>query len=296
MLARKIGVETGLSPAVVLVRGGGDLASGVVLRLVRCGIRVIVLEIARPLAVRRLVAFAEAVFAGEIMVEEVKARLVTHPSSAFDLLGKGIVPVLVDPEAASRAFLQPLVMVDGRMTKQAPELGKDAAPMVIGLGPGFCAGKTGVGENCHAVIETQRGPFLGRVIWQGPAALDTGEPDSVPVLSAGAQWQGIRAERVLRAPEDGFLVTYASIGDQVEAGQVIAAVKGQPLVAPFAGVLRGLLRSGANVVRNLKVGDLDPRNDPRLCRLVSDKALAVGGGVLEAVLAQAEIRTRLWQA
>ena len=292
MLARKTGAGANPAPAEVLVRGGGDLASGVVLRLVRCGVRVIVFEIARPLAVRRLVAFAEAVYEGEITVEEVTARLVTHPADALDLARQGIVPVLVDPEAASRAFLKPLVMVDGRMTKQPPELGKDAAPLVIGLGPGFCAGDTGAGENCHAVIETQRGPFLGRVIWQGQAALDTGEPDSVPMLSGGGQ--GVRAERVLRAPADGILVTYASIGDRVEAGQVIAAVNGQPLAASFGGVLRGLLRSGTDVVRNLKVGDLDPRSDPRLCRLVSDKALAIGGGALEAVLARAEIRSRLW--
>jgi xanthine dehydrogenase accessory factor len=302
-----------LAGPVVVVRGGGDLASGVILRLARSGIRVVVLEIARPLAVRRLVAFAEAVFTGETTVEDVQARLAPHPSDVLDLASQGIVPVLVDPEGASISSFKPLVLVDARMIKRPPEIGKDAAPLVIGLGPGFYAGGAGAGaggtgagamENCHAVIETQRGPFLGRVIWQGGAALDTGQPEVVfgqpevvygqpdaVTMQGGAQ---VKLERVLRAPADGLLVAHASIGDRLGAGQVIAEVNGQPLVAPFGGVLRGLLRSGMSVVRNLKVGDLDPRNDPRLCRLVSDKALAVGGGVLEALLAQPEIRARLW--
>ena len=265
---------------LVLVRGGGDLASGVILRLARSGIRVIVCEIAQPLAVRRLVAFAEAVYAGEIMVEDVPAHSASGVSDALHLASQGIVPVMVDPFAESRIILKPVVIIDGRMTKRPPELGKDAAPLVIGLGPGFAAG-----ENCHAVIETQRGPFLGRAIWQGKAAPDTGEPDTV---------SQVRAERVLRAPDDGIFVTYASIGDHLAAGQVIAEVNSQLLAAPFSGLLRGLLHSGIRVARNLKVGDLDPRNDPRLCRLVSDKALAIGGGVLEVLLTRPEIRTQLW--
>lgn len=271
---------------IVLVRGGGDLASGAILRLVRAGIRVVVLELERPLAVRRLVAFAEAVNLGEIVIEDIRARRVETAQAALAGLREGFVPVLVDPEAESRSILQPLAIIEARMIKRPPEmtdevvLGKGAADLVVGLGPGFSAG-----ENCHAVVETQRGPFLGRVIWSGRAEEDTGLPDQV------ADYQ---AERVLRAPADGDLETYANIAERVQAGQVIARVAGLPVEARFMGVLRGLLRPGTPVKRGLKIGDLDPRNDPRLCALVSDKSLAVGGGVLEALLARAEIRSRLW--
>jgi xanthine dehydrogenase accessory factor len=265
---------------LIIVRGGGDLSSGAILRLARAGMGVVVLELARPLAVRRLVAFAEAVIAGEITIEDVAAQRVETPQAALEAVRAGKVPVLVDPGFESCAVLQPLVIVDGRMTKRPPELEKDPAGLVVGLGPGFIAG-----ENCHAVIETKRGADLGRVIWHGGAEADTGLPDPV--------WE-YQSERVLRAPEEGLLEAFASIGDRLQAGQVVAAVNGQPVRATFAGVLRGLLRNGTPVWRGLKIGDVDPRNDPRLCSLVSDKALAVGGGVLEAILARPEIRSRLW--
>ena len=225
-------------------------------------------------------AFAEAVYAGEITIENVAAHRVETPQAALEAVRAGIVPVLVDPGFEIRAVLQPLVIVDGRMTKKPPDLEEDLAGLVVGLGPGFIAG-----ENCHAVIETKRGADLGRVIWRGGAEADTGLPDPV--------WE-YQSERVLRAPGVGSLEAFASIGDRLQAGQVVAAVNGQPVRAAFAGVLRGLLRNGTPVWRGLKIGDVDPRNDPRLCSLVSDKALAVGGGVLEAILVRPEIRSRLW--
>ncbi len=265
---------------IILVRGGGDLASGAVLRLVRAGLRVAVVEIVQPLAVRRTVSFATAVFTGKIQVEEIHAKRVKSVQEVLDLLGSGAVPVLVDPDLESLPAINPLVLVDGRMLKRPPETGKDIARLVIGLGPGFAAG-----ENCHAVVETRRGPVLGRVVWSGPAEADTGLPDPVGEHTA---------DRVLRAPEDGLLSAQAVIGEILEPGNLIAKVGRKVLRAPFKGILRGILQSGLQVTRGQKIGDLDPRCDPRLVEFVSDKALAVGGGVLEAVLARAEIRRALW--
>jgi len=265
---------------IVLLRGGGDLASGVALRLFRAGIKVVITELAKPLAVRRTVSFSQAVYDGEVQVEEVVARLVKDPLDALAQLAARTIPVLIDPAVNARAELEPLVIVDGRLTKQTPDLGRDSAELVVGLGPGYVAG-----DNCHAVIETRRGPTLGRVIWHGSPDPDTGLPD--PVFH-------YQVERVLRAPKDGILSTFAEIGDHIQAGQVIAEVAGEPVRALFPGTLRGLLLPGMEVKKSLKIGDLDPRDDPRLVRFVSDKSLAVGGGVMEAILARPEIRALLW--
>jgi xanthine dehydrogenase accessory factor len=265
---------------IVLLRGGGDLASGVALRLSRAGLLPIITEIPQPLAVRRLVSFAEAIYQGEINVEGIRARRASDPEEAFQIRAQGCIPVLVDPGAESRHVFCPKVFVDGRMTKLPPDLGLDTAPLVIGLGPGFSAG-----ENCHAVVETNRGHSLGRAIWQGPAEADTGLPEAV-----GERW----AERVLRAPAGGVLEARIEIGAIVEPGEEIARVGGLPVLAPFRGALRGLLHPGILVKAGLKIGDLDPRSDPRLCRLVSDKSLAIGGGVLEAILSRADLRPHLW--
>jgi xanthine dehydrogenase accessory factor len=270
-----------------IIRGGGDLASGVAVRLHRAGLKMLIAELPRPLAVRRLVSFAEAVYAGAMEVEGVKARGVANFSAALDVMESGQIAVMVDPQLQLLQTLSQIdgdvqlgVLVDGRMTKRPPEIGKEAAPLVIGLGPGFIAG-----VNCHACVETNRGHNLGRVFWQGSAEEDTGIPESV---------SSRRSERVLRAPKDGVLEVHAEIGDHLEAGQLVAEVAGTPILAPFKGVLRGLLHPGIAVAKNLKVGDLDPRDDPSFCTLVSDKSLAVGGGVLEAILSQPEIRRRLW--
>lgn len=265
---------------IVLMRGGGDLASGVAVRLFRAGFQVVITELQQPLAVRRLVSFAEAVYRREITVEEVTASLAEDPEHARQILSSGQIPVLIDPQAQSRFFFDPKVMVDARMTKRAPDLGMEAAAFVIGLGPGFIAS-----ENCHAAVETNRGHRLGRVIWRGALQPDTGLPESVA---------GQRAERVLRAPADGKLEARAEICDHLECGDLIAEVDGQAIRAPFHGVLRGLLHSGLAVRSGLKVGDLDPRDDPSYCTLVSDKSLAVGGGVLEAILARPDLRPHLW--
>jgi xanthine dehydrogenase accessory factor len=176
--------------------------------------------------------------------------------------------------------INPEVVVDARMRKKPPREGKELASLVIGLGPGFVAG-----ENCHAVIETNRGHNLGRVLWRGVPEQDTGIPGSV---------QGYSSERVLRAPGKGKLQTRVEIGDRLIKGSLIAQVGEEEVLAPFDGILRGLLRDGTAVKSGLKIGDVDPRKDPNLCKLISDKSRAIGGGVLEAILACPDLRSVLW--
>lgn len=269
---------------VILLFGGGDLASGVALRLFRAGLRPIITELPQPLAVRRLVSFAEAVYSGRIDIEGVAGVKVCAFKEALVVRGKNEIPVLPDPDASSIIYAaqhSPLVVIDGRMRKLSPSINCSLAQLVIGLGPGFEAGK-----NCHAVVETNRGHNLGRVIWNGKAQADTGVPEIV--LGRGA-------ERVLRAPVDGVLQAHAHIGDLLTTGQLIANVDGEPIFAPFDGVLRGILHTGVVVPSGLKIGDVDPRCDPSMCSLVSDKSLSVGGGVLEAILARPELRPHLWE-
>ncbi len=268
---------------IVLILGGGDLASGVALRLHRAGLKVVITELAQPLAVRRKAAFAEAVYAGETTVEEVTARRVADPTDnlrIIQILAKGHIPVLIDPESQAIASVHPTVVVDARMVKQSVPLPATRVNLLIGLGPGFDAP-----VNCHAAIETKRGHTLGRVLWQGQPELDTGLPDPVG---------NHLADRVLRAPADGEVVAHAEIGAHLEPGQPIAEIAGQVIAAPFAGILRGLIHPGVAVAAGLKIGDLDPRDDPRLVSLVSDKALAIGGAVLEAILSRPNLRPHLW--
>ena len=263
--------------ALVLLRGGGDLATGVALRLHRAGIKLVLTELPQPLAVRRTVSFSEAVYEGQHTVEGVTARLV-EPEELSVVLDAGEIPVLVDPNAdvLLSSFIFPVV-IDARLTKQSPGPLPTNPPLHIGLGPGFHAGK-----DCHAVIETRRSHTLGRVYWTGGTQADSGEPE------------GDR-RRVLRAPKDGTLIGHAKIGDHVEQGQIVAVVSDQyPVISPFKAVLRGLIRPGLHVTKGLKIGDVDPRDDPSACYLVSDKALAIGGGVLEAILSKEEIRNKLW--
>ena len=271
--------------SIILIRGGGDLATGVAIRLLRSGLKVVVTELAQPLAVRRTVSFAEAIYAGEITIEGITARRIPDPADSLrflTILGKQQIPVLVDPECTSARVLHPAVIVDGRMTKRPPEPIGYSPALYIGLGPGFVAG-----ENCQAVIETRRGPSLSRVYWRGGPDPDTGAPEGDPA-------------RVLRAPCDGVVIGHKQIGEHCEEGELIAEIQSSiknrksKIVSPFRGVLRGLIHPGLQVTRSLKIGDVDPRDDPRLCQMVSDKGLAVGGGVLEAILAKPEVRKVLW--
>lgn len=258
------------SDVLVVVRGGGDLATGVVYRLAKAGFPVIVLELPQPLAIRRAVSLASAVFEGAVDIEGLAGRRVDDPAQARALAVEGAIPVLVDSEGTSLAVLRPPVIVDARMAKRNLGTRQDDALLVVALGPGFEAG-----VDCHAVIETNRGHRLGRVIWHGSAEPDTGRPGAV---------QGRVGDRVLRAPAAGTVQPRAAIGDRIAAGSVIATVSGKPVVAPFDGVLRGLIHPSVSVTTNMKIGDLDPRGEPAYCFEISEKSLAIGGGVVEAVL------------
>jgi xanthine dehydrogenase accessory factor len=277
-----------MTPATLILRGGGDLASGVALRCLRAGLQSIITEIPQPLAVRRTVAFAEAMYTGLVKVEEATARRANTLEEVQSILQAHEIPVLCDPSCDIRHKLPPAVLIDARMMKHSPEIGREAAPLVIGLGPGFHAG-----ENCHAVIETNRGHFLGRVIWNGTAQPDTGIPEGVAARESAVQTTH-QAERVLRSPRAGILNVYAEIGTIIEAGQPIAQVGNAMLCAPFRGLLRGIMHAGVFVQAGMKIGDLDPRCDPRHALYVSEKALAIGGGVLEAILSRPDIRQMLW--
>lgn len=259
----------------VIVRGGGDLGSGVVYRLARAGLPVIVLERDLPTFVRRAVCFGEAVFSETTEVEGIRAQRVRNAHEVDDLLAAGIVPVVIDPGGEGIAYWQSQVVIDARMEKHNPGTRLDDAALVVALGPGYTAG-----VDCHAIIETHRGHDLGRVIWQGSAEPDTGEPGVMG---------GHTHSRVLRAPAAGHVRSEYAIGDLVQAGDVIAWVAGLPITAAFTGVLRGMVHEQVFVTPGMKIGDLDPRAERRHCFTISDKSLAVGGGALEAVLSAPQL-------
>ncbi len=253
-----------------VVRGAGDIASAIALRLVRSGISVVMTEVAKPLTVRRTVAFSEAVRLGKTQVEGIDAVLAKDVAQTAALLEQGsVVPVLVDPECECLS-LCPDVVVDAILAKRNLGTTIDMAPVVVGVGPGFTAQ-----VDCHAVVETMRGHTLGRVYYRGSALPNTAVPGLVG---------GFAGERVLRAPADGVFHDVSAIGDVVAQGQVVAYVDDAPVHATLNGVLRGLIAEGVPVTAGLKCGDVDPRGDASYCNLVSDKGLAVAGGVLEAVL------------
>ncbi len=255
---------------LTMIRGAGDIASGIALRLHRAGFGVVMTEIARPTTIRRTVAFSDAVMNGEQTVEDVTARYAENWEDACHLLEQGYVPVLVDPACTSREALHPTVLVDAILAKRNLGTTISDAPVVVGIGPGFTAG-----VDCHAVVETMRGHTLGRVYYAGAALPNTNIPGLIG---------GFAGERVLRAPADGVFMGTRRIGDAVEAGETVGTVAGVPMTATITGVLRGLLADGVEVSRGMKSGDVDPRGKAEYCGLVSDKALSVAGGVLEAVL------------
>ena len=259
-----------------MLRGGGDLATGVAWRLTRAGWPVVVLELPEPLTVRRTVALSTAVTDGEVRVQGMHGVLAHEAAEAVSLArslaGRGGAAVLVSPELGALASIPLDVVVDARLAKRNIDTTIDDAGTVVGLGPGFTAGR-----DCDAAVETMRGHHLGRVIWSGSAQPDTGTP---------AELGGRSADRVLRARAEGPVVWHAAIGDAVTEGQPIGAVGNAIVSAPFDGVLRGAIRPGTTVREGLKIGDVDPRCRPSACWEISDKALAVGTGVLEAVLAR----------
>ena len=254
----------------VLIRGAGDIATGVALRLYRSHMEVVMTDLPAPTAIRRTVCFSQAIVLGRTVVEDVQAAHAANAAEAEALLAQGIVPVLADPECRCRQALRPDAEVDAILAKRNLGTAITDAPVVIGIGPGFTAG-----TDCHAVVETMRGHTLGRVIYQGSALPNTNTPGLIG---------GYAGERVLRAPDDGIFHTVLDIGAQVKSGDVAGEVNGKPMRCTIDGVLRGLLADGTPVFKGMKSGDVDPRCKEEYCYTASDKALAVGGGVLEAVL------------
>lgn len=256
---------------LVVIRGAGDIASGIALRLRRAGMRVVMCDLATPTSIRRTVCFSEAVRLGETRVEGVRGVLCADVPSARAAAAAGNVAVLVDPEAACVRDLAPDALVDAILAKRNLGTTRDLAPVVIGVGPGFTAR-----EDCDAAVETMRGHYLGRVYYEGSPIPNTAVPGLIG---------GYAGERVMRAPEDGVFEPCVEIGAQVAAGDVCATVAGEPMHATIDGVVRGLLQAGVPVRKGMKCGDVDPRCHPEYIESASDKALAVGGGVLEAILA-----------
>ena len=256
---------------VILIRGAGEMASGVAHRLHQSHFKICMLEIPHPLAVRREVSFCEAIYEGEKEVEGVQAKFISTPKEIQSVWKEGKIPLLVDSDGKKTSdLLKPDVLVDAILAKKNLGTRIKDAPLVIGLGPGFTAGK-----DVHIVVETNRGQNLGKMILNGTAEPDTGIPGEIGGFTIG---------RVLRTMKKGIFVPQKSIGDRVSKGSVVAVVDDFPVIAKISGVVRGLLRESVEVRKGMKVGDIDPRGKRELCFTISDKARAIGGGVLEAIL------------
>ena len=259
---------------LVVIRGAGDIASGIAVRLHRAGAQIVMLDVAVPTAVRRAVCFSEAIRLKQAQVEDVCGKLCASAKQAQVTAASGEIAVLIDPVGARIAELSPYAVVDAILAKRNMGTTRDMARVVIGVGPGFQAG-TDSGADCHAAIETKRGHYLGRVIYDGSPIPNTGVPGNIG---------GYSTERVLRAPTEGIFEPVRKIGDVVKKGDLVARVGQAQLYATIDGVLRGLLQEGVPVTRGMKSGDIDPRCKVSHCFSCSDKARAVGGGVLEALL------------
>jgi len=254
----------------IVIRGGGDLATGVAHRLHQSGFYVVITEQARPTVIRRTVAFANVLYEKGMEVEGITATVVNSLRETEAAWQKGQMPVWPGEAGKVSATIQADVLVDATLSKRNTGIDRGMAPFVIGVGPGFEAGM-----DVDAVVESQRGHNLGRVFYQGKAAPNSGTPGIIA---------GVGKERLLKAPCAGVFKGESSIGDVVKAGQQVGVVDGQPVVTAIDGLLRGLLADGLMVTKGFKVGDVDPRIDPEYCFLISDKARAIGGAVLEAVM------------
>lgn len=254
----------------ILIKGAGDLASGIACRLHECGFSIVMTDLAVPTTVRRTVAFSRAIYEGKTQIENTVGILCSNLDDINSAIANNNIAVIVDPMAEIRKEYKPDVVVDAIIAKK--NLGTDIndARVVIGVGPGFTAG-----ADCHCVIETKRGHYLGKCIYQGSAIANTGIPGDIG---------GYTVERILRAPADGVFEPSVDIGCRVEQGDICGYVAGIPMVSSIAGVVRGLLQNGVVVTQGMKAGDVDPRCEEAHCMSVSDKARAIGGGVLEAIL------------
>ena len=253
----------------IVIRGGGDLATGVVQKFVRAGFPVIILETDAPTAIRRTVSLCEAVYDGTARVEDVRCKKVAAPDECGDAWRDGFVPLLVDPSGASLPELRPAAVIDVILAKRNLGTHRGMADITIALGPGFTAG-----QDVDIVVETMRGHNLGRLIFEGSALADTGIPGEIG---------GKSAQRVLRTPAAGVIEHVKKLGDVANEGETLFTVGGVAVTAPFTGLIRGLIREGTEAPRGMKVADIDPRTDVDW-HTISDKARSLGGAALEAYL------------
>ena len=277
---------------LIIIRGGGDLATGTIYRLWKSGFRLLVLEAENPAAIRRAVAVSEAVFQGTAQVEDMTAVLIRTAEEAGRVIDAGQIPVLADPAGECIARLRPAAVIDAILAKRNLGTHRGMAPLTVALGPGFTAG-----EDVDYVVETKRGHQLGRIIREGQAIPNTGVPGLIG---------GYGAERVIHAPASGTLRAIHRIGDLVTVGEIIAEIERRepaengkmtgngdqdgmrvPVPASLAGVLRGLIRDGYPVKKGLKIADIDPRKEEQKnCFTISDKSRSIGGSVLEILCAE----------
>lgn len=255
----------------VIVRGGGDIASGTIQKLHRAGFMVLVLEIDKPITIRRKASFSEAVYDGVTEVEGIKGVLVSSEEEILKVWEEGNVPLVVDPKGEFINIIQPVALVDAILAKKNLGTTKEMAPITVALGPGFKAGL-----DAHIVIETMRGHDLGRLIFEGYTKKNTGSPGVIG---------GYDIERVIYSPYEGRIKNLKEIGDLVEAGEILALIDGQQVKTLIPGVLRGIIKEGFEVKVGLKIADVDPRMEQvKNCTTISDKARTIGGGVLEGIL------------
>ncbi|MGD9569221.1 MAG: selenium-dependent molybdenum cofactor biosynthesis protein YqeB [Sedimentibacter sp.] len=255
----------------VIVKGGGDIASGIIQKLHRTGFRVLVLEIEAPTPIRRPVCFSEAVYLGKMEIEGITSVLAKNIVEVYHAWANDYVPVLVDSKGEYIDKFKPIAVVDAIIAKKNTGMHKDIAPITIAIGPGFEAGK-----DVNVVIESNRGHDLGRLIFEGSAEPNTGKPGNI---------EGYTIERVLLSPEEGTITLEHKIGDVVKSGDVIGYVNGQSINSKIDGIVRGLIREGTYVTKGFKIGDVDPRlEELDNCYTISDKARAIGGAVLEALI------------
>ena len=255
---------------MVLIKGAGDLATGIAYRLKKSGFDVVMTEIHKPTTVRRTVAFSQAVFDNEIAIEGIKGVKVNNINEIYEEIREGNIPIIIDENAEIIKELSPNVVVDAIIAKQNLGTSIEDAPIVIGVGPGFEAK-----VDCHLVVETKRGHYLGKVIEEGSAIPNTGVPGNIG---------GYTKERIIRASSNGKIKPVVAIGDFVKKGDIVAYIDGVEVLSEIDGIVRGMLQEGIEVFKGMKSGDIDPRCEKDHCFTISDKARSIGGGVLEAIM------------
>lgn len=255
---------------MVLIKGAGDLATGIAYRLKKSGFDIVMTEIHKPTTVRRTVAFSQAVFDNEIVIEGIKGVKVNNINEIYEEIREGNIPIIIDENAEIIKELSPNVVVDAIIAKQNLGTSIEDAPIVIGVGPGFEAK-----VDCHLVVETKRGHYLGKVIEEGSAIPNTGVPGNIG---------GYTKERIIRASSNGKIKPVVAIGDFVKKGDIVAYIDGVEVLSEIDGIVRGMLQEGIEVFKGMKSGDIDPRCEKDHCFTISDKARSIGGGVLEAIM------------